>query len=223
MARIQDLEIRVRMEAIYDGPRPVVIESPYAGETRLERAANELYAQRCLSDALDRGEAPFASHLLYPQVLDDATPAQRYQGIEANKAWIDAARYVAVYVDRGISGGMSEAIVYALKRGYSWELRTLDGAAAAEVDAMLAQAVTPEALFDDVRLVGQAGTSGNGYVTPHPDNVADMVRRDAGVEAEDHGTYVVDLPGPAPRPMARPDGPGSAWGSAAPPAPEAGA
>jgi hypothetical protein len=32
---------------------------------------NIRYAQLCVLDCLQRGEAPFASHLLYTQVLDD--------------------------------------------------------------------------------------------------------------------------------------------------------
>ena len=38
----------------------VIIESPYAGEID----KNTAYARRCMRDSLDRGEAPFASHLL---------------------------------------------------------------------------------------------------------------------------------------------------------------
>ena len=41
--------------------RFVIIESPYAGNVE----ENEEYARKCLRDCLMRGEAPFASHLLY--------------------------------------------------------------------------------------------------------------------------------------------------------------
>ena len=57
----------------------VIIESPYAGET--ER--NLAYARRCLRHSLSCGEAPLASHLLYPQVLSDEVPAERALGIAA--------------------------------------------------------------------------------------------------------------------------------------------
>jgi hypothetical protein len=50
--------------------RLVIIESPYAGDPD----GNLAYARAALADSLARGEAPFASHLLYPQVLDDMIP-----------------------------------------------------------------------------------------------------------------------------------------------------
>jgi hypothetical protein len=63
--------------------RLVIIESRYAGD--IDR--NVAYARQALKHSLDRGEAPIASHLLYPQVLDDNDPAQREQGIAAGLAW----------------------------------------------------------------------------------------------------------------------------------------
>lgn len=61
------------------GPRRVLIESPYAGDV----ARNERYARACLADSLARGEAPFASHLLYtqPGVLDDTNPHEHAAGM----------------------------------------------------------------------------------------------------------------------------------------------
>ena len=69
--------------------RRVVIESPYAGDT----ARNEAYARACMADCLMRGEAPFASHLLYTQdgVLDDGDEAQRKLGMEAGFRWAKCA------------------------------------------------------------------------------------------------------------------------------------
>jgi hypothetical protein len=54
----------------------VILESPFAGD--VER--NTLYARHALKDSLMRGEAPIASHLLYPQVLDDLIPSERQLG-----------------------------------------------------------------------------------------------------------------------------------------------
>jgi hypothetical protein len=65
----------------------VILESPYAGD--MER--NVRYARACLLDSLQRGEAPIAPHLLYPQVLDDKDPDQRKLGIEAGLAWSKAS------------------------------------------------------------------------------------------------------------------------------------
>jgi hypothetical protein len=84
--------------------RLVILESPYAGDI----AANVAFARACLRDALLRGEAPIASHLLYtqPGVLDDNIAIERSQGIAAGLAWERFAEASVVYVDRGISKGM---------------------------------------------------------------------------------------------------------------------
>lgn len=71
---------------------------------------NVRYARRALLDSLERGEAPYASHLLYTQVLDDATPEQRQHGLEAGWAWQSVVDAVVVYTDWGISAGMQAAI-----------------------------------------------------------------------------------------------------------------
>ncbi|MGL4757267.1 MAG: hypothetical protein ACRCXB_33360 [Aeromonadaceae bacterium] len=71
---------------------------------------NTKYARRALLDSLERGEAPYASHLLYTQVLDDSTPEQRWHGLEAGWAWQSVVDAVVVYTDWGISVGMQAAI-----------------------------------------------------------------------------------------------------------------
>lgn len=102
----------------------VLIESPYAGDV----AANEAYARRAIADSLARGEAPFASHLLYtqPGVLDDTDPEQRARGIAAGLAWGDRADLTAVYLDRGLTRGMKQGVRAARAAGRRIELRRLD-------------------------------------------------------------------------------------------------
>lgn len=100
----------------------VVIESPYAGDTR----ENVKYAQAALKDSLIRGEAPIASHLLHTQVLDDDSPEDRTRGIDAGTAWIPSADLLAVYTDRGISLGMAKAIELAAKADVRVEYRALN-------------------------------------------------------------------------------------------------
>lgn len=102
----------------------VVIESPYAGDV----AENLAYAKRCVIDCLRRGESPYASHLFFTQdgILDDLKPEERRLGIEAGFAWGAAADRVAVYVDRGISGGMRLGIEKARSRGIHVQVRALD-------------------------------------------------------------------------------------------------
>lgn len=101
----------------------VVIESPLAGDVGL----NIGYAKACMRDSLARGEAPYASHLLFaqPGILDDSDPTDRERGIEAGFAWGEAADLRAVYVDLGISGGMYRGIAEAARLGQTVELRML--------------------------------------------------------------------------------------------------
>lgn len=89
----------------------VIIESPYAGD----RITNERYLLDCMRDSLSRGEAPFASHLLYTAVLEDANPDERKLGVEAGFAWGEAADYVVVCTDRGLTRGMVAGIERASK------------------------------------------------------------------------------------------------------------
>lgn len=103
--------------------RRVVIESPFAGD----RKRNHAYLLACLRDCFARGEAPIASHLIGPLVLDDDDPAQRAQGIMAGLAWQAKAHVVAVYEDLGRSRGMVAAIEHAEAKGIPIEYRRLGG------------------------------------------------------------------------------------------------
>jgi hypothetical protein len=86
-----------------------ILESPYGGVVW----RNELYGRMCMRDSLARGEAPFASHLLYTQCLDDNVPAQRDQGMRAGFAWGEFADLRVFYLDRGFSRGMIEGLKQA--------------------------------------------------------------------------------------------------------------
>ena len=101
------------------------METPYAGEVEL----NVRYARACLRDCLMRGEAPFASHLIYtqPGVLDDLVPHDRDLGILAGLIWGRHAEVTVVYTDRGISHGMRIGIANAVAHNRPVEYRTLDG------------------------------------------------------------------------------------------------
>lgn len=106
--------------------RRVIIESPFRSATPEEAARNVRFARACLFDSLRRGEAPYASHLLFPQVLDDADAAQRMQGIEAGLAWGLAADLTAVYTNIGRSEGMEYGIRAAEVAGRSVEYRMVE-------------------------------------------------------------------------------------------------
>jgi len=103
--------------------RRVIVESPYAGD--IDR--NVAYARACVADCLQRGEAPFASHLFYtqPGILDDAEPEERRLGIDAGLAWGQAADATVVYADLGIAPGMKQGVERAIAEGRVVEERTL--------------------------------------------------------------------------------------------------
>jgi len=106
--------------------RLVVLESPFAGDVE----ANIEYARKCMTDCLHRGEAPYASHLLFtqPGILDDTIPEERKLGMQAGFCWGEKADATVVYIDRGISRGMEEGIERAKQAGRPVEMRTLDEA-----------------------------------------------------------------------------------------------
>lgn len=102
-----------------------IIESPYAGDIE----TNEAYARECMLDSLYRGEAPYLSHLLYTQVLDDSIPKQRKIGIEAGFAWKRSPDVLTVfYTDLGISDGMVQALNYCDDNNLPYEMRSINHA-----------------------------------------------------------------------------------------------
>src|SRR5579872_4845311 len=103
--------------------RRVIIESPYAGDVDL----NVAYGRRAMRDALERGEAPIASHLIYdqPSSLDDALPDERKLGADAADAWLGVAEACVVYTDLGISDRMWRGIESARAAGVPVEFRKL--------------------------------------------------------------------------------------------------
>ena len=111
--------------------RRVIVETPYAGTTwwlaPLQRWINRRFARACLRDCWLRGEAPFASHLIYTQrgVLCDEKADERTRGIIAGLAWGELARATVVYLDRGISAGMRHGIRNAELDGRPIEYRWL--------------------------------------------------------------------------------------------------
>ncbi len=105
--------------------RTVVLETPFAGD--VER--NIKYARACLKDCLLRGEAPFASHILYTQdgVLDDNDLGERATGIAAGLAIGAKLDATVVYTDLGISIGVKAGIDRAVLENRIVEYRTLSG------------------------------------------------------------------------------------------------
>jgi hypothetical protein len=106
----------------------VVIESPFQGPTPADVEINVAYARFALRDSLLRNEAPLASHLLYPQVLDDTIKSERALGIACGLVWLPKASFGAFYTDLGWSPGMLNALfdIY-LGIGFEFKIRSLQG------------------------------------------------------------------------------------------------
>jgi hypothetical protein len=100
----------------------VIVESPYSGD--VER--NLKFARACMLDSLNRGEAPYLSHLLYTQVWNDSNPIQRKAGIEAGLEIGKRADATIVYTNLGISEGMHQGIRAAEEAGRPIEYRKLE-------------------------------------------------------------------------------------------------
>jgi hypothetical protein len=103
-------------------PRVVIVESPFAGEIE----ANRRYTIEACADCFRRGETPFASHLLYPQILDELKSDDREKGINAGYAFWRLAHAIVFYVDRGWSPGMLRAKERAEHIGYPWGERKIE-------------------------------------------------------------------------------------------------
>ena len=105
----------------------VIIESPYKGDNYKDLDRNMAYLRAALHDCLMRGEAPFASHAIYTQVLDDKIPTEREHGIQAGFAFREVADYTVVYTDLGITPGMQLGIDHSKSKTIPVMYRTLPG------------------------------------------------------------------------------------------------
>lgn len=104
-----------------------LIESPLASPTLEGWVRNKKFARAACRDSLERGEAPYASHLFYAQegILDDDIAQERALGIHAGPVWGKLAKKSVVYTDLGISSGMERGIERAKKEGRVIEYREL--------------------------------------------------------------------------------------------------
>ncbi len=106
-------------------PKLVIVESPFKATGYYSEEQHRLYLMHALADCYMRGEAPFASHHLATEVLDDSTPYERALGIRCGLAWGKHCDLVAVYSDLGVSSGVKEAISFYKSLGKPIEWRTL--------------------------------------------------------------------------------------------------
>lgn len=114
-------------------PRRVVVETPFRPRAEpgtpkwhAETVRNREYLDLALLDSINRGEAPFASHVIYTRVLAE-DPVNRAKGLELGEAWRAVAEATIVYTDIGISEGMKLAVQRARELGQSVICREIQG------------------------------------------------------------------------------------------------
>ena len=98
-------ERRLRISAKYR--RKVYVASKYAGDIGL----NVKNAVRYCRYVINQGYIPIASHLLYPQILDDSNPAERELGLQFGLALLAICDEVWVFgeVSKGMAVEIEEA------------------------------------------------------------------------------------------------------------------
>lgn len=90
----------------------IYVASPYAGD--IER--NTEFAKKACRHVMSEGHAFFAPHLLYPQLLNDAEPAERQAGLDMGLAMLLRCDELWCYGDR-FSYGMCLEIEEAGRLG----------------------------------------------------------------------------------------------------------
>lgn len=94
--------------------KKIYVASKYAGDI----AANIENAIWCCRYVIDRGCMPVASHLLYPQILDDNNPRERELGLMFGLALLATCDEIWVFMVGGeISSGMEREIEEAKRLG----------------------------------------------------------------------------------------------------------
>ena len=87
-----------------------VILSPYRSDDPTEFRKFREYRHNCIRHATERGYAPYASHQMMTDSYDDRIPEERRKGMQCERAFLEIADAVLVYIDEGISGGMLETL-----------------------------------------------------------------------------------------------------------------
>lgn len=89
----------------------VFVCSPYAGNID----QNTLMACVYCRNVIMEGDAPFAPHLLYPQMLDEKKPEDRELGISLGIRMLEACDEIHVFGGK-VSSGMRREIDHATKK-----------------------------------------------------------------------------------------------------------
>lgn len=94
--------------------KKIYVASKYAGDIQIN-IENAIW---CCRYVIDRGYMPIASHLLYPQILDDSIPRERELGLMFGLALLAACDEVWVFTVNGeVSSGVEKEIEEAKRLG----------------------------------------------------------------------------------------------------------
>lgn len=105
----------------------VIIESRFSANNTYDLVKNRKFTLACMRDCFMRGEAPYASHVIYAHthILDDFIASERALGMHAGFLWGNFGSLTVVYEDLGISEGMIMGIDHAKSVGREIEYRKL--------------------------------------------------------------------------------------------------
>ena len=91
-----------------------IVESPYAAREHngvfYTVEDNKAYLQKAIRHAIAAGYAPFASHQMYTDALNDSIPGERKLGMSMLEPFLELAAEVRFYEDHGFSSGMDYAL-----------------------------------------------------------------------------------------------------------------
>jgi hypothetical protein len=92
----------------------VYVCSPWRAKDPAVQRANRDRAERICREVAIAGDVPVASHLLFPQFLDDADPIERGVGMRCALALLARCDEILVYED-ALSEGMATEIAAAAR------------------------------------------------------------------------------------------------------------
>ncbi|MGL4208196.1 MAG: hypothetical protein ACRCTY_02285 [Candidatus Adiutrix sp.] len=93
--------------------KKIYVCSPYAGDVDANVEMARVFCRKAMED----GHAPFASHLMYPGVVNDLIEKDRARGIACGLTFMESCDEMWAYVGKGISEGMALELEHALKIG----------------------------------------------------------------------------------------------------------
>ena len=93
----------------------VYVCSPFAADKEHTVEEHRDFTIEYCRRVIDQGHMPVASHLLYPQILNDSNPTERQLGLDFGLKLISLCDQLWVFGDR-ISDGMEKEINFAKAR-----------------------------------------------------------------------------------------------------------